>query len=263
MYFGIGHPEFGLFPSHWGRQAGCETFAVLTGSSGSVVGRIDAGLTQPFECAAPGLDPCRAVPTLVIEGVVSTGHHRCSCASTRSSSPPTRNTSCRPSSSASRSGRSSCTGWPPAAPRAITASTTTTSGASTWRADPIPSWLEPLRARCAALRGVRPRGAPGGAGPALPARRRIGWHRDAPSFGLVVDVSLGAGAHLRFRRGSTICWTTWEIHLPPAVGLRAGRRGARPVAARDLPDVGAPLLDHLPDAAAASVSHRRLRNSCR
>ncbi len=172
MYFGIGHPEFGLFPSHWGRQAGCETFAVLTGSSGSVVGRIDAGLTQPSECAAPGLDPCRAVPTLVIEGVVSTGHHRCGCASTRSSSPPTKNTSCRPSSSASRSGRSSCTGWPPAAPRAITASTTTTSGASTWRADPIPSWLEPLRARCAALLGVRPRGAPGGAGPALPARRR-------------------------------------------------------------------------------------------
>jgi DNA oxidative demethylase len=67
-------------------------------------------------------------------------------------------------------------------------------------AEPIPDWLEPLRARIAALADVSPddfvhallvRYDPGAG---------IGWHRDRPVFETVVGVSLAAPAMLRFRK---------------------------------------------------------------
>ena len=82
-------------------------------------------------------------------------------------------------------------------------------------AEPLPSWLEALRERCAALAGVRPEALVEALVQRYPAGATIGWHRDAPSFGLVVGVSLGSGARLRFRRGSKGHWTTWELELPP------------------------------------------------
>jgi alkylated DNA repair dioxygenase AlkB len=67
-------------------------------------------------------------------------------------------------------------------------------------AEPIPDWLQPLRAKAASFAGVKPdefahvllvRYDPGAG---------IGWHRDRPQFEIVVGVSLGSPALLRFRR---------------------------------------------------------------
>jgi alkylated DNA repair dioxygenase AlkB len=67
-------------------------------------------------------------------------------------------------------------------------------------AEPIPDWLEPLRAKSATFAGIRPedfahvllvRYDPGAG---------IGWHRDRPQFETVVGISLGSPAILRFRR---------------------------------------------------------------
>jgi alkylated DNA repair dioxygenase AlkB len=107
--------------------------------------------------------------------------------------------------------------------------------------DPLPAFLEPLRARAAALAEVA-RGAleqvlvaryPPGAG--------IGWHRDAPMFGpVVVAVSLGAEGVLRFRQGpgrgtprfrvpvaprsayvlSGAARAAWQHSIPPVRALR-------------------------------------------
>jgi alkylated DNA repair dioxygenase AlkB len=73
-------------------------------------------------------------------------------------------------------------------------------GSGLREAEPIPGWLDPLRARAAALLGREAREfahalvieyAPGAG---------IGWHRDRPVFGDVVGISLLAPAPLRFRR---------------------------------------------------------------
>jgi DNA oxidative demethylase len=82
-------------------------------------------------------------------------------------------------------------------------------------AEPIPRWLEPLRKRCAALAGAEPEALVEALVQRYPEGATIGWHRDAPSFGLVIGVSLRSAARLRFRRGSTGHWTTWELDLPP------------------------------------------------
>jgi DNA oxidative demethylase len=80
---------------------------------------------------------------------------------------------------------------------------------------PIPDFLEPLRNRCAELAAVEP----GDLGEALvteyPAGAGIGWHRDAPPFGLVVAVSLLGRCRLRLRRGKTGEWETAEIIAEP------------------------------------------------
>jgi alkylated DNA repair dioxygenase AlkB len=107
-------------------------------------------------------------------------------------------------------------------------------------AEPIPRWLLPYRDRAAALAGLRgdelvqvlvqryPEGAP------------IGWHRDSPSYELVVGLSLLSEARMRFRHGpraereqreivleprsayvlaGPVRWS-WEHHVPPARELR-------------------------------------------
>jgi alkylated DNA repair protein (DNA oxidative demethylase) len=43
----------------------------------------------------------------------------------------------------------------------------------------------------------------------------IGWHRDAPGFGVVVGISLASNCRFRFRRGQTRNWTTTEVPLKP------------------------------------------------
>ena len=69
-------------------------------------------------------------------------------------------------------------------------------------AEPMPDWLEPLRARAEAFAGV----ASGAFAHVLINEYRqgapIGWHRDRPAFDKVVGVSLGAATTLRFRRRS-------------------------------------------------------------
>jgi alkylated DNA repair dioxygenase AlkB len=79
----------------------------------------------------------------------------------------------------------------------------------------IPEWLLPLRERCAAFADVQrdelvqvlvqryPPGAP------------IGWHRDSPSYELVIGVSFLSPARLRLRRGSGDDRVQYEIALEP------------------------------------------------
>ncbi len=69
-------------------------------------------------------------------------------------------------------------------------------------APPLPQWLEPLRARAAALVSVPPDAFAEILITRYPPGASIGWHRDAPMFGpVVVGVSLGAPCVMRFRRG--------------------------------------------------------------
>jgi DNA oxidative demethylase len=82
-------------------------------------------------------------------------------------------------------------------------------------AEPLPAWLEPLRGKCAALAGVPAEALIEALVQRYPEGATIGWHRDAPSFGLVIGVSLGSSARFRMRRGSTGHWTTWELDFPP------------------------------------------------
>ncbi|RZJ00700.1 MAG: alpha-ketoglutarate-dependent dioxygenase AlkB [Brevundimonas sp.] len=73
-------------------------------------------------------------------------------------------------------------------------------------ADPMPDWLQPLRARAAAFAEI-PDGdlvqalvteyAPGAG---------IGWHRDRPEYGKVVGLSFASGCVLRFRRPEAGGW---------------------------------------------------------
>ncbi len=66
--------------------------------------------------------------------------------------------------------------------------------------DPLPDWLEPVKARAAAFAGLAPdqlvqalliRYDPGAG---------IGWHKDRPVFEHVVGISLGNAATLRLRQ---------------------------------------------------------------
>lgn len=81
-------------------------------------------------------------------------------------------------------------------------------------AEPMPDYLEPVRAAAASLAGTAAtdlvqvlinRYAPGAG---------IGWHRDRPQFGKVVGVSLGAEAPLRLRRVRSGGWD--RVSLPLA-----------------------------------------------
>jgi DNA oxidative demethylase len=67
-------------------------------------------------------------------------------------------------------------------------------------APPLPSFLYPLRARCASLIDVAPEAFAEVLVSKYPAGASIGWHRDAPMFGPeIVSVSLGSAATLALR----------------------------------------------------------------
>jgi alkylated DNA repair dioxygenase AlkB len=81
--------------------------------------------------------------------------------------------------------------------------------------EPMPEWLLPLRAKAAAFANVAPddfvhallvRYDPGAG---------IGWHRDRPVFDIVVGVSLGSPAVLRFRRRRESGFDRANIELEP------------------------------------------------
>ena len=82
-------------------------------------------------------------------------------------------------------------------------------------AEPIPGWLDPLRARAAAFAQIAPedfvhvllaRYDPGAG---------IGWHRDRPQFEQVVGISLGSAAVLRFRQRTDDGFRRAKVHLEP------------------------------------------------
>jgi DNA oxidative demethylase len=81
--------------------------------------------------------------------------------------------------------------------------------------EPLPGWLEPLRARCAELAGAAPQELAQALVQRYPPGATIGWHRDAPMFGTVAGVSLGSACRMRFRRGKEGGRATEELLLEP------------------------------------------------
>jgi len=84
--------------------------------------------------------------------------------------------------------------------------------------EPIPAWLEPVRAKAAAFAGFEPEELVEILVQRYPPGATIGWHRDAPAFGTVVGVSLLGSCRLRFQRGTGERRRVWEITLPPRSG---------------------------------------------
>jgi len=87
--------------------------------------------------------------------------------------------------------------------------------ASFTRADPLPDWLLPLRAKAASFASAEPddfvhvllaRYDPGAG---------IGWHRDRPVFDKVVGVSLNTPAKLRFRRRKAGGFDRFSVDVDP------------------------------------------------
>jgi alkylated DNA repair protein (DNA oxidative demethylase) len=88
----------------------------------------------------------------------------------------------------------------------------------TWKVkpgEPLPRELEWVRERSAALVGVAPDELAQILLTRYPAGAPIGWHRDAPMFGQVIGVSLGAPSRMRFQRGEGVDREVAEIVLEP------------------------------------------------
>ena len=81
-----------------------------------------------------------------------------------------------------------------------------------------PDWLLPVRERAAQLAGHDPDELVEILVQRYPPGSTIGWHRDAPAFGTVVGVSIGASARLRFQRGKGEARRVWEVLLEPRSG---------------------------------------------
>ncbi|MDX2151651.1 MAG: alpha-ketoglutarate-dependent dioxygenase AlkB [Bryobacteraceae bacterium] len=91
-------------------------------------------------------------------------------------------------------------------------------GYESWKVTPgppIPDFLHPLRARAAAVIEVTPEDLAEVLITEYPAGAQIGWHRDAPQFGIVIGVSLLGAARMRFRRGEGPARQTAELTLAP------------------------------------------------
>lgn len=89
-------------------------------------------------------------------------------------------------------------------------------GYESWRIEPgppIPDFLLPLRERAGALAKVEPVDLAEVLVTQYPAGAGIGWHRDAPMFGVVIGVSLGTLCRMRFRRSDG--QPSWELPLEP------------------------------------------------
>ena len=84
--------------------------------------------------------------------------------------------------------------------------------------EPIPDWLAPARERAAGLADVAPEDLVEALVQRYPPGSTIGWHRDAPAFGVVVGVSLAGSCRLRFQRGKRERRRIWEVALAPRSG---------------------------------------------
>ncbi len=81
---------------------------------------------------------------------------------------------------------------------------------------PLPSSIEPIRARAAALVGIPPERFEETLVTEYQPGATIGWHRDAPAFGSrVVGISLGSACRMRFRRRRGERWEAWSTVLEP------------------------------------------------
>jgi alkylated DNA repair dioxygenase AlkB len=80
---------------------------------------------------------------------------------------------------------------------------------------PVPDEFTALRQRAGLLADVEPAEFSEVLVTEYPPGAGIGWHRDAPHFGIVAGVSLGASCRMRFRQGKTGSWRTVAVELPP------------------------------------------------
>ncbi|WP_122465004.1 alpha-ketoglutarate-dependent dioxygenase AlkB [Brevundimonas lutea] len=83
------------------------------------------------------------------------------------------------------------------------------------RADPLPEWLEPLRAAAAAFADIAPADLTQALVTEYAPGAGIGWHRDRPEYGKVVGLSFGSACVLRFRRPTDEGWRRASRPLPP------------------------------------------------
>jgi alkylated DNA repair dioxygenase AlkB len=84
--------------------------------------------------------------------------------------------------------------------------------------EPMPEWLEPVRQAAARLAGISAKELVQAIVQKYPPGSTIGWHRDSPTFGIVVGVSLLGRARLRFQRGRGEERQTSEVSLEPRSG---------------------------------------------
>ncbi|PYM18345.1 MAG: alpha-ketoglutarate-dependent dioxygenase AlkB [Candidatus Rokuibacteriota bacterium] len=91
-------------------------------------------------------------------------------------------------------------------------------GYESWRitpGPPLPDFLHPLRERVAVLASVEPAALAEVLVTEYPAGATIGWHRDAPQFGVVIGVSLLSACRMRFQRGRGAERQTRAVTLEP------------------------------------------------
>jgi alkylated DNA repair dioxygenase AlkB len=82
-------------------------------------------------------------------------------------------------------------------------------------AAPVPEELRQVRGRAAALARIPPEEFSEALVTEYPPGAGIGWHRDAPHFGLIAGISLGAACRMRFRRAEGEETFTAAAELPP------------------------------------------------
>jgi len=93
-----------------------------------------------------------------------------------------------------------------------------TYGYESWRVEPgppMPEFLLGLRARAAALAGVESETLAEVLVTHYPPGAGIGWHRDAPAFGVVVGVSLLGACRFRLQEGRGAARQTRAVELAP------------------------------------------------
>ncbi len=80
---------------------------------------------------------------------------------------------------------------------------------------PLPDFLVPIRDRAAVVADLPAAELSEGLVTEYAIGATIGWHRDAPGFGVVVGISLLSPARFRFRRGRSGAWENAEARLTP------------------------------------------------
>jgi alkylated DNA repair protein (DNA oxidative demethylase) len=88
-------------------------------------------------------------------------------------------------------------------------------GSGLARAEPIPEWLLPIRARAAAFAGIDAQALEHALLIEYGEGAGLGWHRDRPVFGDVIGISLLAPAALRFRRKTGAKWERHTLIAEP------------------------------------------------
>ena len=82
-------------------------------------------------------------------------------------------------------------------------------------ADPIPEPLLSVRERAAAVAGVSPNAFSEALVTEYQPGAGIGWHRDAPPFGIVAGISLGSSCRMRFQTGKGAERAVAAVELTP------------------------------------------------